>query len=269
MPEGELKNIPISDILVLENIRSRLDLDDLTSLMMSLKQNGLLQPVGVYKKRDSNKYILNWGHRRFEAANKLGWKTIPAMVSNIELSEDEFLILNAIENLQRKDNSPVEFGRICARLKEDFNLSVSEIAARLSVPKGKVTRAIEIYSKVPKELQHIIGYRIGGAIPTGKVSATTANEILRLHLTQEVTTNLFNEARRNELGVKDIRLIGIMIQSGSSLQDALEEHQKYKLKTAFLAVNKKKWKSIEDSQDITFTDFLRKLVKGYDRGLVK
>jgi len=75
--------------------RSHQGIDELSA---SLRAHGLLQPVIV--RRVGDHYVLVAGHRRTEAARKLGWETIPAIVR--EGVEDEPYVLTLVENLQRQ-----------------------------------------------------------------------------------------------------------------------------------------------------------------------
>lgn len=61
---------------------------------------GLIQPISV-RLKEKGRYEIISGHRRVKAAKHLGWKTIDAIVRNV--SDDEILEIQIIENLQRED----------------------------------------------------------------------------------------------------------------------------------------------------------------------
>ena len=98
----------IEDIKIKKRIRK--DLGDLTSLIDSLRNHGLMNPVVVTKKNE-----LIAGHRRIEAAKVLGWKSIDVMVLD-KISELEKLELEIEENVARKDFSGDELEDARARL---------------------------------------------------------------------------------------------------------------------------------------------------------
>lgn len=79
--------------------RVRKDMGDLSSLAASMKAHGLLHPVVVKKDR-----TLVAGHRRLEAARRLGWKEIPVTVVDV----DDLLSAERDENQERKDFTPTE-----------------------------------------------------------------------------------------------------------------------------------------------------------------
>lgn len=87
--------IPVNDIIIKKRIRK--DMGDLDSLAESLKRYGQISPIFINKKN-----ILISGGRRLEAAKRLGWRTINAIVSE---SSDKLrnLELEVEENIQRHD----------------------------------------------------------------------------------------------------------------------------------------------------------------------
>ncbi len=100
--------LPIEDIKIKKRIRK--DLGDLTSLIDSLRNHGLMNPVVVTK---NNELIA--GHRRIESAKVLGWKSIDVVVRD-KTSELEKLELEIEENTARKDFSTDELEDARARL---------------------------------------------------------------------------------------------------------------------------------------------------------
>ena len=98
----------IEDIKIKKRIRK--DLGDLTSLIDSLRNHGLMNPVVITK---NNELIA--GHRRIESAKVLGWKSIDVMVLD-KISELEKLELEIEENVTRKDFSEDELEDARARL---------------------------------------------------------------------------------------------------------------------------------------------------------
>lgn len=219
-----LKEIDIDKIKIIENLRS--DLGDLSELMGSIKQNGLLEPIGVWE--ENNHYILSYGSRRLQAFKKLGYKTIPALVSDKKLSEDEFVITNTIENIQRKDITPIELGRMCVRLKE-LGLSNSEIASRLSLTKGKVDKSVDTFKGVPEKYRSSVGFLQGATNKRGKLSATISQTIVNSRSSKEAKEKMFELAKREELSVKQISLLVHMMYAGMTFEQAKKEIGKYRL----------------------------------------
>jgi hypothetical protein len=74
---------------------------DLDTLVESLREHGLLQPVGIRPLADG-RFELVYGARRVAAARRLGWTTIQACL-HLDLSEAPALVASWAENWHRKN----------------------------------------------------------------------------------------------------------------------------------------------------------------------
>lgn len=225
------KSIPINKIEIVENIRTSTTDPRMKSLMQSIKQHGLKEPIGVARTKEGD-YVLEYGFRRLTAFKKLGYKTIPAVI-NPESDIANLLIVNTIENIQRKDITPAELGRICVSLR-DLELTEGEIAARLDVPVLKVKYAINIYMMLPKEIRDKVSFfGPGKSAKHGKISATVAYTIIRIRatfkLSKDVLMKLAEEARKNELTTREVELVGLLLKSGMSAERAVKERSNYRI----------------------------------------
>lgn len=104
----EFLYLSLGDILIEEQVRSNIDTesDSFKSLMESVKDRGILEPVLVTQK--DGKYLLLCGERRYLAAQKLELSSIPSRVVNTITQKDEILALQLTENLQREDLNPID-----------------------------------------------------------------------------------------------------------------------------------------------------------------
>ncbi|MDR1250230.1 MAG: ParB N-terminal domain-containing protein [Treponema sp.] len=100
--------VPLDDILVKKRIRK--DMGNIPALAESMKRYGQLSPIVLNSR---NQLIA--GGRRLEAARYLGWRTINAVVMDIDgaLSALEYEVE---ENLQRQNFTPEEFTQAVRRL---------------------------------------------------------------------------------------------------------------------------------------------------------
>lgn len=81
------------------------DDENMTELIASIKEYGLLQPVTV-RKIEEDHYEMIAGHRRKRAYKLAGMETIPCRVK--EISRDEAILLMVDSNLQRERILPSE-----------------------------------------------------------------------------------------------------------------------------------------------------------------
>jgi ParB/RepB/Spo0J family partition protein len=100
----------------------------------SVKEKGILQPILI--RPNGKGFLVVCGERRFNAATAVqvlfkDRDTIPAVIR--EMSDDEALQLQLIENLQRKDVHPMEEAVAFKSLLENKTkkLSIEEIAAKV------------------------------------------------------------------------------------------------------------------------------------------
>lgn len=103
--------VPVDRIHVGE--RCRWDLGDIDALKASIEHVGLLNPVTL--DRDFN---LLAGHRRLEAAKRLGWDEIDARVTTGALSLLQALEHERDENVCRKDFTPSEAHALAVMIRE-------------------------------------------------------------------------------------------------------------------------------------------------------
>lgn len=111
LPEGTAAAVRIADVIVGE--RARKDYGDLASLIESIREHGVLQPIGVLA---GNRLL--FGGRRLEACRQLGWESIP--YTRPRTRDDALALLTAErdENTCRKDMTPEEQVDLGLRIEE-------------------------------------------------------------------------------------------------------------------------------------------------------
>jgi ParB family chromosome partitioning protein len=90
-------------------LKIRSELGDLSDLMQSIRERGLLSPIIVRRVRGDFPYELVTGARRLESMRKLGFLEIEAIVTNLD-DRGVFEVF-MIENLQRQTLTPLEEAR--------------------------------------------------------------------------------------------------------------------------------------------------------------
>ena len=108
---GSVPGVRIADVVIGD--RARKDYGDLTSLMESIKEHGLLQPIGVLP---GNRLL--FGGRRLEACRRLGWESIPYTWP--QTRDDALSLIKAErdENTCRKDMTPEELVDVGLKVEE-------------------------------------------------------------------------------------------------------------------------------------------------------
>lgn len=147
----------IADDIEPSFIRDRLDgfeSEDFEDLMKSISEHGQLLPILVRPSPGkAGRYQIAFGHRRVEATRRLG---IPVKAIVRKLSDDDLVVAQGKENLERRDLSFIERGLFAARL-EDRGVGRDVILAALSTHKGNLSTMISLVRRLPEELVTAIG----------------------------------------------------------------------------------------------------------------
>lgn len=183
MKKNNITYIPVGKIQFTEfNPRKTIDETALDELAVSIKENGVIQPI-VVRSLYNDVYEVVCGERRLKASIIAKQKTIPAIVR--ELTDDEALDIAITENLQRKDVNPLEeaaafkfllgkgadISDLCARFaKSDpyirgrlkLNDLIPELADLHSKGEISVSHALEL-CKYPDEVQKELVNRYNGS----------------------------------------------------------------------------------------------------------
>lgn len=133
---SQLRELKLADVQP-DPDQPRRTFDEVALMEMadSIKEHGVIQPIVVVPKGD--KYMIVAGERRYRASLKAGRDTIPAIVRT--MSDQHKLEVSLIENLQRRDLNVLETATAYLKLRDQFNLTLDEIGARVG---GKSVSAI-------------------------------------------------------------------------------------------------------------------------------
>ena len=155
-----VKNIDISLIDFNEDNDKIFNVDNLESLMASIKRNGFEGSIEVFAKGNGRYEIIS-GHRRYLANKAVGNTTIPSEIKE-EPNDVEKADLLIISNVTSRQLTPIEKGRAIVYYKEHvlkasgFKGNVrEEIAKRFGYSSSNVHK-YEALTKLTKELQDLV-----------------------------------------------------------------------------------------------------------------
>lgn len=138
----------------------------LNELASSIKENGVIQPIIVTKKKDG--YVIVAGERRWRAARIAGLKIIPAIVR--ELTSQQIMEQALIENLQREDLNPLEEAFAMDNLLKTHRMSQEQLAKKLGKPRATIANTVRLIN-IDESLQD---YIINGDLSAGHAKALLA-----------------------------------------------------------------------------------------------
>lgn len=140
------QTIKLSDISIKSNTREVVEDDALIELSNSIRDNGLLQAIGL--NFTNGKHEIIYGHRRFVGSVKVQIAiperdSVNALVYE-NLTDEEVLELQIIENLHRKDIHAIEEAIAYKRLIDFKNYDVREIALRVAKSVSYVVQRLKL-----------------------------------------------------------------------------------------------------------------------------
>ncbi len=116
-------------------------LGDLGDLKASIEARGVLEPILV-RPREDGRFTIISGERRFRAALEAGLAEIPCIV--FDVSDAEVLEIALIENLQRKDLSPLEEADGYQTLQEKHGYTHEQIARAVGKSRVTITETLSL-----------------------------------------------------------------------------------------------------------------------------
>jgi len=151
-PAADVVRIPI-DLIEPNPYQPRMSFDPeaLQELADSIRSLGLIQPITVRRKDNSEKYQIISGERRFRACRLAGFDMIPAYT--LSTNDQGMMEMAIVENIQREDLDPIEVALSYQRLIEECSLTQEQMALRVGKKRVSVTNTLRLL-KLPAKVQH-------------------------------------------------------------------------------------------------------------------
>lgn len=142
--------------------------ESLSELAESIREHGILEPIVVAQTPAGYQIIA--GERRWRASKLIGLKHVPVIIRTT--SPQGMLEMAIVENVQRIDLNPLERAQAYKRLMEEFGLTNSEIAERVSKSPSYISNTIRLLT-LPDALKDAL---MAGATTEGHARALAALE---------------------------------------------------------------------------------------------
>lgn len=227
---GYLVELRLSDVGPnLHQPRTIFDEDDLHELAESIKEVGVLQPIVVRKRPQSqidaarreaatkpseshnmfdgrmdSMYELIMGERRWRASQIAGLKTIPAIVKTT--ADDDMLRDALLENLHRVALNPLEEAAAYQQMIDDFGLTQAQLSKSVSKSRPQIANTLRLLN-LPAAVQK--------KVASGLLSAGHARALLGLP-TEEDMEHLATRIIAEGLSVRSTEEIVSMKAAESS-----------------------------------------------------
>lgn len=196
--ENELESRDSVVVLAIDEIspnrsqpRTEFDPEALAELTDSISKHGVLQPILV-RPLIAGGYQIVAGERRYRASLQAGLSEIPAIVR--ELDDKETMEIALIENLQRKDLTPVEEALGYDALMKNHGFTQEQVAESVGKSRPAIANALRLLS-LP---QPVIDLLAEGLISAGHARALVGIE------DEETAMNIANEIIDKGLSVRAV-----------------------------------------------------------------
>tara|TARA_B100000029_G_scaffold254625_1_gene251427 strand:+ start:33 stop:875 length:843 start_codon:yes stop_codon:yes gene_type:complete len=174
--------------------RKNFNKEQMDELTNSIKERGIIQPIIV--RRQSDKYEIVAGERRWHAAQNAGLHEVPVVeIQADDLKSLEFAI---VENVQRDDLNSIEEANGYKRLIDEFQYDQDKVAKFIGKSRTHITNCLRLLT-LPAEVIKLIeekklsqghakvivglenSYQIAKKIMQKKLSVRQAENLVRIY----------------------------------------------------------------------------------------
>lgn len=189
--ENEVVQLYLDDIIP-NRFQPREVFDDqaLKELAVSIREHGVIQPILVRK--FGEKYEIIAGERRYKASTMAGLTKIPAIVKNLDDKESSKVAL--IENLQRRDLTPIEEARTYQKILDLDEMTQEQLAKTMGKSQSAVSNKLRLLS-LPDEIQE--------SLLKEEISERHARSLLNV-ADRNVQVDLLKEIVNNKMTVREL-----------------------------------------------------------------
>ena len=134
--------------------RNIFDQEKLNELSLSIKENGIIQPIAVRpNKYEPGRYEIVAGERRWLAAQKAGLHEVPVVI--LDVDDQKSLEIAIVENVQRQDLNPIEEAKGYQKLVKEFGYDHEKISKFMSKSRSHISNTLRLLT-LPQDIIALI-----------------------------------------------------------------------------------------------------------------
>ena len=180
--------------------RMYFDEKKIDELALSIKKNGLIQPIAVRPDKD-NTYEIIAGEGRWLAAQKAGLHEIPVIILN--LNDTQSLELAIIENIQRENLNSIEEAKGYQRLVKEFNYNHEKLSEFMGKSRSHISNTLRLLFLPDEVIKMVeVGQLTAGQVRplVGRFNALDiAHSIIKEKLSARSIENIVEIEKEKEL----------------------------------------------------------------------
>jgi len=224
--------------------RRRFDEEALQSLVDSIREKGVLEPILVRRHPEqANAFEIIAGERRWRAAQTAGLHELPVVIK--EIDDKDVLEIALVENIQREDLTALEEAEAYQRLIDQFGHTQDALAKTIGKSRSHIANTLRLLS-LPEPVKDRLQ---DGSLTAGHARsllgtddpAALAEDVVRKGLTVRQTEKLArggSKAGRPPKGPKDPNTVALERDLGNLLGLRVEIESKGEMGTLKLFYSK-------------------------------
>ena len=180
------------------NPRKNFDEKSLAELADSIRQQGVLQAIGV-RPIAENRFEIVFGERRYRASQIAGLEEIPAVI--LDISDETAEEMAVTENLQRKDVTPIEEANAYQKLIESGRHDVQSLAVQFGKNESYIRTRLKFVSLIPEIAQLLEQDELTISVATEicRYGEDIQHDIYEKHLKEGVLYNSWRGMKASEV----------------------------------------------------------------------
>ncbi|MGL6208537.1 MAG: ParB/RepB/Spo0J family partition protein [Paracoccaceae bacterium] len=187
--------------------RRDFDAQALQDLADSLRQKGVIQPLIVRSKPDSDLFEIVAGERRWRASQLAGLHQLPVIVRDFD--DSEVIEIAIIENIQRADLNAIEEALAYRQLMDRFGHTQEKVAEALSRSRSHIANLLRLLT-LPEDVQRRVrdGSLSAGharALITSPNASELARQVVNRSLSVRETEKLIRESAEAKAKARAIK----------------------------------------------------------------
>ena len=203
-----LKHLNISLLVAnKEQPRKKFDKKELEDLAVSIKAQGILQPI-IARKKSEDAFEIIAGERRWRAAQIAGLHEVPVLVK--QMSDKEVVEVSLIENIQRSNLNPVEEAKAYKTLLETKETDYENLSNIIGKSRSHISNTVRLLELDEKILNYIESGELSMGHARALIGVPNALEMAREIISKKLSvrdterkTAKYKKKKLNKNNLKD------------------------------------------------------------------
>jgi ParB family chromosome partitioning protein len=218
VPDLNARTLPVTAIVTGRNARAAIDPTLLAELALSIKAQGIINPINVRPRADG-KYEVVAGHRRFAAAQVAGLTMVPVTVG---VADDQAAFVKSlVENIQREDLAPIDEARAFQALLHEGGMTQTQLGKQIGRSQAYISNQVRLL-KLPTKIQD--------QVQSGQMGVGQAKAILTLPPREQAA--VANKAVKDSLTAQEVEAEVRKIKAKEESANRAAEEEKIVISTA-------------------------------------